>query len=162
MGREVLAEQGAADVEALRAVPAEKLVNTGYSYNSMTVDGYAITEQPWLTYEKGENNEEALLNGFNGHEADLFNYFLRVSADGVGIYLTHGHRQNVKMTLDALANTVHFSGARLGLFGHTHCSEYKKMGDVVLFNPGSVGRGRRSYGLITVKGTEFQCKLMDA
>ncbi len=80
MGREVLTEQGAADVEALRAVPAEKLVNTGYSYNSMTVDGYAITEQPYLTYEKGENNEEALLNGFNGHEADLFNFFLRVSA----------------------------------------------------------------------------------
>jgi hypothetical protein len=87
--------------------------------------------------------------------------FLRFSADGVGIYMTHGHRQNVKMTLDPLANTVHFSGAQLGLFGHTHCSEYKKMGDVTLFNPGSAGRGRRSWGLITVKGTEFTCTLMD-
>ena len=76
--------------------------------------------------------------------------------------MTHGHRQNVKFTLDALANTVHFSGARLGLFGHTHCSEYKQMGDVTLFNPGSVGRGRRSYGLITVKGEEFQCALKEA
>ena len=87
--------------------------------------------------------------------------FLRFSADGVGIYMTHGHRQNVKMTLEPLANTVHFSGAQLGLFGHTHCSEYKKMGDVTLFNPGSAGRGRRSWGLITVKGTEFTCTLMD-
>ena len=83
-------------------------------------------------------------------------------ADGVTIYMTHGHRQSVKMTLDALANTVHFSGARLGLFGHTHYSEYKKMGDVTLFNPGSIGRGRRSYGLITVKGEEFKCALRDA
>lgn len=84
---------------------------------------------------------------------------LLLRADGVTIYMTHGHRQNVKMTLDALANTVHFSGAALGLFGHTHCSEYKKMGGVTLFNPGSVGRGRRSYGLITVKGEEFKCVL---
>ena len=87
---------------------------------------------------------------------------LQFNADGVSIYMTHGHRQNVKLTLDALANTVHFSGARLGLFGHTHQSEYKKMGDVTLFNPGSAGRGRRSYGLITVKGEEFQCSLTDA
>ena len=84
---------------------------------------------------------------------------LQFSAGGVPIYLTHGHRQSVKMTLDALANTVHFSGARLGLFGHTHASEYKRMGDVTLFNPGSIGRGRRSYGLITVKGEEFKCVL---
>ena len=85
---------------------------------------------------------------------------LQFNADGVNIYMTHGHRQEVKMTLDPLANTVHFSGARLGLFGHTHESEYKKMGDVVLFNPGSVGMGRRSYGLITVKGAEFKCRLV--
>lgn len=86
---------------------------------------------------------------------------LRFNADGVGIYMTHGHRQNVKMTLDALANAVHFSGAQLGLFGHTHCPELKKMGDVTLFNPGSAGRGRRSWGLVAVKGTEFSCKLME-
>ena len=57
---------------------------------------------------------------------------LRFNADGVGIYMTHGHRQSVKTTPDALANAVHFSGAQLGLFGHTHCSEYRKMGDVTL------------------------------
>ena len=79
LGRELLTEQGAADIAALRAVPAEKLVNTALPFNAMTVDGYAITEQPCLTYERGANNEEALLNGFNSHEADLFNYFLRVS-----------------------------------------------------------------------------------
>ena len=87
---------------------------------------------------------------------------LRFRLDGVEIYMTHGHRQSVKTTLDALANTVHFSGAKLGLFGHTHQAELKRMGDVTLFNPGSVGMGRRTYGLITVKGTEFQCKVMDA
>ena len=87
---------------------------------------------------------------------------LRFRAGGVEIYMTHGHRQNVKMTLDSLANTVHFSGAALGLFGHTHQSEYKKMGDVTLFNPGSIGRGKRSYGLILIKGSEFRCSLHQA
>ncbi|MBQ6465646.1 MAG: carboxylesterase family protein [Oscillospiraceae bacterium] len=79
LGRKVLAEQGAANVQALRAIPAEKLLSSADPYNAMTVDGYAITEQPYLTYERGENNEEALLNGFNSHEADLFNFFLKVS-----------------------------------------------------------------------------------
>ena len=83
------------------------------------------------------------------------------SAEGVTIYMTHGHRYSVKQTLDALANTVHFSGARLGLFGHTHEAELRQMGDVTLFNPGSAGMGRRTWGLIEVKGAEFQCRVLN-
>ncbi len=79
-GEKILAEFSCADVNALRAIPAEKLVDTKYPNNSMTVDGWAIREQPYLTYEKGENHEEALLSGFNAHEADLFNLFTRVDA----------------------------------------------------------------------------------
>ena len=78
MGRKILAEFGCADVEALRAVPAEKLVGTRYTNSAMTVDGWAVTEQPYLTYEKGENHEEALLSGFNAHESDVFNLTTRV------------------------------------------------------------------------------------
>ena len=32
---------------------------------------------------------------------------------------------------------------------------------ITIFNPGSVGMGRQSYGLIEVKGEEFQCRRMD-
>ena len=78
-GEKILAEFGCADVDALRAVPAEKLVGTKYPNNSMTVDGWAITEQPYLTYERGANHEQALLGGFNAHEADLFNLPNRVT-----------------------------------------------------------------------------------
>ena len=81
MGREIMAEQGAANIEELRAVPAEQLVQTRYSNDSMTVDGYAITEQPYLTYERGANHEEALLNGFNGHEADVFRLLQTVNPE---------------------------------------------------------------------------------
>ncbi len=72
MGRAIKAEQGASSIEALRAIPAGQLVQTKYANDSMTVDGYALTEQPYLSYEKGLNHEEALLNGFNGHEAEAF------------------------------------------------------------------------------------------
>ena len=81
MGRNIRAEFGAQSVDDMRAVDAEKLVNTRYTNSAMTVDGYAITEQPYLTYEKGNNHEEALLNGFNSHEADLFMLFNQVSTE---------------------------------------------------------------------------------
>ena len=72
MGRDIMDEQGTASIAELRAIPAEQLVQTSYANDSMTVDGYALTEMPYLSYEKGLNHEEALLNGFNGHEADVF------------------------------------------------------------------------------------------
>lgn len=81
MGGNIMAEFGASSMDDLRAVPAEKLVKTKYTNNSMTVDGYAITEQPYLTYEKGENHEEALLHGYNVHEADLFTLFTKVTKE---------------------------------------------------------------------------------
>ena len=56
---------------------------------------------------------------------------------------------------------MYFSGAKLGLFGHTHQTEYRKMGDVTLFNPGSAGMGRLCAGLIDVKGEEFKCRLIE-
>lgn len=72
MGQDIMDEMGVQTVEELRNLPAEELIRTEYKNNSMTVDGYAIAEQPYLTYEKGENHEQALLNGFNGKEADFF------------------------------------------------------------------------------------------
>ena len=80
-GREVKEEFSAGSAEELRAVPAEKLVRTKTKNDSMTVDGYALTEMPYLTYQKGENHEEALLHGFNRHEADLFVLPRKVTAE---------------------------------------------------------------------------------
>ena len=86
---------------------------------------------------------------------------LELRADKLAIFATHGHRYNVKYTLDSLINAAGFSGARLALFGHTHQREYKTVGGLTLLNPGSAGMGRQSCALITVKGEDFQCKLLD-
>ena len=74
-GANIMAEFGCSSMEEMRELSAEELLSTQFSNGSMTVDGYAITEQPYLTYEKGENNEEALLNGFNADEAYVFLMF---------------------------------------------------------------------------------------
>jgi para-nitrobenzyl esterase len=71
-GAEVRQEFGVETSDELRKIPAEKLVKTRTQNSAMTIDGYSITEQPYLTYEKGENHEKALLNGFNAKEADAF------------------------------------------------------------------------------------------
>lgn len=71
-GAEVRDEFGVSSSAELRNIPAEKLVQTMIANGSMTVDGYAIIEQPYLTYEKGNNHEQALLNGFNVKESDAF------------------------------------------------------------------------------------------
>ena len=80
-GNKTLQEFSADSVNDLRAVDAKKLVQTAANNSAMTVDGYAITEQPYLTYEKGKNNEQALLNGYNSHESNVFNLFSKIEKD---------------------------------------------------------------------------------
>ena len=80
-GSDIMKEFSCESIEQLREIPAEKLVKTQHENSAMTVDGYAIAEQPYLTYEKGNNNESALLNGFNAHEADVFNFMQKVEQE---------------------------------------------------------------------------------
>lgn len=74
-GENIKKEFKAETLSDLRKIPAEKLIKTKYSNNGITVDGYAIKERPWDTYQKGENNEEAILGGFNAREGFFFNFF---------------------------------------------------------------------------------------
>ena len=72
VGNDIMKEFNCNNIEELRKIPAKKLVNTKYTNSSMTLDGYALTKNPYDVYKDKENNEEALLNGFNVLEADAF------------------------------------------------------------------------------------------
>ena len=72
VGNNIVKEFKCNSIEDLRKIPASKLVNTQYSNSSMTLDGYAIIEEPYKTYLRHDNNEEALLNGYNVLEGDAF------------------------------------------------------------------------------------------
>jgi len=71
-GQKIMKEQKCSSIEDLRKISASKLVNTKYENSSMTLDGYALTKDPYDVYLNKENNEEALLNGYNVKEADAF------------------------------------------------------------------------------------------
>ena len=93
-GEAVRSEFRAESSQDLRNVPAKELVTTITDNSAMTVDGYAVVEQPYLTYEKGGNHEKALLNGFNVKESDAFllddeatrDNYVELLADDIGDY----------------------------------------------------------------------------
>ena len=72
MGNNILNEFKVSSVNDLRKIDAKLLVNSKYENNSMTVDGYALPKTPYEIYQDGNNNEEALFNGYNVKEADAF------------------------------------------------------------------------------------------
>lgn len=72
MGNDIMKEFNCSSIEELRKIPADKLITTKYENSAMTLDGYALTKDPYQVYVDGENNEEALLNGYNVLEADAF------------------------------------------------------------------------------------------
>ncbi|MBP5551292.1 MAG: carboxylesterase family protein [Bacilli bacterium] len=71
-GANILKEFNATNANDLRQIDAKKLVRTKYANSEMTLDGYALTKSPYQVYLDHENNEEALLNGYNIKEADAF------------------------------------------------------------------------------------------
>ena len=71
-GRETKDRLGAKTIEALRAMPAEQLVQEADYHHHITVDGFVLTETPWEAYSHGNYNEEAILQGFNLGESGPF------------------------------------------------------------------------------------------
>ena len=83
------------------------------------------------------------------------------SLSGVRIFAAHGHRHGVKSGLEGFANSVHCSGAVLGLYGHTHIPRITETHGLTLMNPGSVGsQDSPSYGLVWLEDGAFRCELV--
>ena len=74
-GEETKDRLGAKNTEELRTLPADKIVGELSAHHHLTVDGYALPETPWESYQKGVFNEEARLHGFNGQESEAFILF---------------------------------------------------------------------------------------
>ena len=71
-GENIMKEFKCSSIDELRKVKASKLVTTKYTNSAMMLDGYALSKDPYDIYKDGENNEAALLNGYNVKEADAF------------------------------------------------------------------------------------------
>ena len=78
---------------------------------------------------------------------------LVVSFAGVWVFLTHGHRQRVKLTDKLLIDDARDRQCRIALFGHTHRAFLEEKEGILFMNPGSVsipaGKGPTA-GLIEI------------
>ena len=54
----------------------------------------------------------------------------------------HGHRHQVKTTLDPMAEVAQQKDASIIFYGHTHVAKVDKMDDVFFINPGSISQPR--------------------
>lgn len=101
MGANIKEEFKCSNVEELRKIPAEKLIKTKYKNSSMTVDGYALPRTPYEIYTDGQNNEEALLNGFNKEEGFAFAAFTRVTKKNLYSLLESTFKARTQEAIDA-------------------------------------------------------------
>ncbi len=74
-GSETMQRFGAASIDELRQIDAEKLAAAADTNHHITVDGYVLEETPYESYRKGIHNEEACLQGYNALEATPFILF---------------------------------------------------------------------------------------
>ena len=83
--------------------------------------------------------------------------------DGVRIFFAHGHRHNVKLNMDSFCNSVCFSGAALGLYGHTHRARWNRIGGMEILNPGSIGDYLHpTFAVVETTGNgAFSCHIYD-
>ena len=72
VGANIMEEFNCETIDDLRKVSAKDLVKTKYTNSQMTLDSYALPKTPYEAYLNHENNEEALLNGYNVLESDAF------------------------------------------------------------------------------------------
>lgn len=71
---------------------------------------------------------------------------------GVRLYMTHGHRHQVKVSRYALIRDARAANVQAVLYGHTHEADcYMEADGLWVLNPGAAGNGGRSAGVIEVE-----------
>lgn len=81
----------------------------------------------------------------------------RITLQGRGILLSHGHLWGVKGGYDKAIGEARKSGVDILLFGHTHRAYCQQLEDGLwVMNPGA---SRTSYGTILLEGDGISCTL---
>ena len=81
---------------------------------------------------------------------------------GVRVYMTHGHRHQVKMSIGLLLKDARAAKADIVLYGHTHAADCHREDDGLwVMTPGSCGYYGGSAGIIEiVDGKMKTCKVI--
>ena len=83
---------------------------------------------------------------------------------GVELYMTHGHRHNVKMFTGSLLADARKARAAAALYGHTHIADCRQEEDGLwVLNPGSAGSYSGSAGIMEIQdGKIISCRIITA
>ena len=81
---------------------------------------------------------------------------------GVRLYMTHGHKHQVKLSTGALLKDARAAGVDAVLYGHTHAVDCRREADGLwVLNPGSSGYYGGSAGVIeTHNGKIDSCRIL--
>ena len=81
---------------------------------------------------------------------------------GVRVYMTHGHRHQVKMSIGLLLKDARAAKADIVLYGHTHAADCHREDDGLwVMNPGSCGYYGGSAGIIEIADGKMKtCKVI--
>lgn len=99
------------------------------------------------------------LGSFSDSEAFL------MPAENCKIYATHGHRYDVKYSLEPLKAKARSMGANIALYGHTHERFCAYEDGLYIMNPGSTScprdGGKPSFGIIDVSPSGIMTNIID-
>lgn len=81
---------------------------------------------------------------------------------GANLYMTHGHRHNVKFYTGNLLADARAAKVQAVLYGHTHIAEcYQEPDGLWVLNPGSAGSYGGSAGMIEIEnGKITDCRII--
>lgn len=90
------------------------------------------------------------VNG-NSDPVEAFPDELRITIQGLPVFLCHGHRFNPPFDLKAIADHTRRAKASLAFFGHTHQNLCRKNKGLTLINPGAICRWEKNPGYILLE-----------
>ena len=102
------------------------------------------------------NDSKDFYRGVRGNcdEASTGPLELILEMDGHKVLLSHGHRFDVKVSLNPLFYRASELGAQVVLYGHSHISDTTVHSGVIFHNPGSIalpkGGTKRCFSIMTI------------
>lgn len=83
-----------------------------------------------------------------------------IELGGVRIYMTHGHRHGVKMSLHRLTADARAANVQAVLYGHTHIAHCQQENGLWILNPGAASWGGSAALMTTHLGKIVNCVLL--
>ena len=137
----------------VKVVRPDAIIHLGDYYD----DGEALAEEfPHIRFYQVAGNCDRYRAPFSARE------ILILPVLGVNLYMTHGHKHNVKFTTGDLIWDAQKAKVDAVLYGHTHIAEcYQEDDGMWVLNPGSAGSYGGSAGIIEVEqGKINRCYLI--